>query len=329
VYAAGDRPRTLPLYQTLGVHPHESLLGNYLFSLLGWDGHRADGVEFMQSPLSEPAYLPLALDRRLPRIHHHQANVAALYQGVSDHSLQCLAYSSQHDAVTYRDYGEGRAVYVGYDLLAEAVAESNSDHHARLLSRALEYTTAENLINRPGAVLPVSLSLQNTGPAVDVQADLAMSSGGEVLNTLPATQNGSLSWRLSLAEAEQRNLHAWLVPNFSQGSATLSAEVTASLGSGASLTLSEMLPLQEGPDTQTLMDVTQAVQAAYGQSLFDLKLKKAALLLEMAVVANSHGHEALAIKKALKATSALAGSSHPDAPSLRVDLDWAIWALNR
>jgi len=329
VYAAGDRPRTLPLYQTLGVHPHESLLGNYLVSLLGWDGHRADGVEFMQSPLSEPTYLPLALDRRLPRIHHHQANVAALYQGVSDHSLQCLAYSSEHDAVTYRDYGEGRAVYVGYDLLAEAVAEGGSEHHAGLLSRALEYTTAENLINRPGTVFPVTLSLQNTGPAVDVQADLAMSSGGDVLNTLPATQNGPLSWQLALGEAEQRNLHAWLVPNFSQGSAALSAEVTASLGSGASLTLSEMLPLQEGPDTQTLMEVTQAVQAAYGQSLLDLKLKKAALLLEMAVVANNHGHEALAIKKALKATSALAGSSHPDAPSLRVDLDWAIWALNR
>lgn len=329
VYAAGDRPRTLPLYQTLGVHPHESLLGNYLFSLLGWDGHRADGVEFMQSPLSEPAYLPLTLDRRLPRIHHHQADVAASYQGVSDHSLQCLAYSSQHDAVTHREYGEGRAVYVGYDLLAEAVAEGGSDHHAGLLSRALEYTTAENLISRPGAVFPVTLSLQNTGPAVDVQADMAMSLGGEVLNTLPATQNSALSWQLPLAEAEQRNLHAWLAPNFSQGSATVSAEVTASLGSGASLTLSEMLPLQEGPDTQTLEEVTQAVQAAYGQSLLDLKLKKAALLLEMAMVANSHGHEALAIKKALKATSALAGSSHPDAPLLRENLDWAIWALNR
>ncbi|WP_231867819.1 hypothetical protein, partial [Alcanivorax sp. HI0007] len=76
---------------------------------------------------------------------------------------------------------------VGYDLLAEAVAEGGSEHHAGLLSRALEYTTAENLINRPGTVFPVTLSLQNTGPAVDVQADLAMSSGGDVLNTLPAT----------------------------------------------------------------------------------------------------------------------------------------------
>ena len=82
---------------------------------------------------------------------------------------------------------------MGYDLLAEAVAESGSDHHAGLLSQALEYTTVEDLISRPGAVFPVTLSLQNTGPAVDVQADIAMSLGGEVLNTLPATQNSTLS----------------------------------------------------------------------------------------------------------------------------------------
>ncbi|QJX03079.1 hypothetical protein HML84_20220 [Alcanivorax sp. IO_7] len=335
VYAAGNLPEAGPLHEVLGIQPHRERPG------FGWHHHEprqgdyADGVLMEHSPLGDAGFLPFALNRELALVHRGNSHVAGHYQnlrlgGGHGRGRHCPLYPVEHPAVTYRDYGQGRTVFAGFDLVAEGTAGPSAQRYAELLDGMLAFTETDLTITRPGAVVPVTLTVENTGPAVALEARLTLEDGGEVLATLPRTGNGQPVWQFELAERETRSLRAWIRPDYRQGVSDLSATLQASAPSGAGKSFEEALRIElRADDPETLPAIESSVRQALWQAPWDLALKHAALSLHQAGHAREHGRTGDAIKLALKATTSLQASRHRDADELRRRLDWVIWALNQ
>ncbi|MCU5785831.1 von Willebrand factor type A domain-containing protein [Alcanivorax marinus] len=336
VYAAGNLPEAGPLYEVLGIQPHRERPG------FGWHHHHqprqgdyADGVLMERSPLGDAGFLPFAFNRELALVHRENSHVAGQYQnlrlgGGHGRGRHCPLYPVEYPAVTYRDYGQGRTVFAGFDLAAEGTAEPSTQRYAGLLDAMLAFTETDLTITRPGAVVPVTLTVENTGPAVAVEARLTLEDGGEVLATLPRTGNGQPVWQFELAERETRSLRAWVRPDYRQGVSDLSARLQASAPSGAAKSFEEALRIGLHADApEDLSEIESSVRHALWQTPWDLALKHAALSLHQAGHAREHGRTGDAIKLALKTTTSLRASRHRDADALRRRLDWVIWALNK
>ncbi|ASK33342.1 hypothetical protein CEK62_02560 [Alcanivorax sp. N3-2A] len=335
VYAAGDLPKAGPLYQALGIKPHGERQG------FGWNpydrnpGDDADGVRLDHSPLSDAGFLPLVLNRQLALVHRESSHAAGYYQnlrvgGGQGRGRHCPLYPLDHPAVTYRDYGEGRTVFAGFDLAAEGAAEQATPGYATLLDDMLVFTETDLSITRPNAVVPVTLTVENTGPAVTVQARLMLEDGGQVLATLPRTGNGQLEWRFELDKGEVRSLRVWIRPDYRQGVSDLSATLEATTPSGDSERFDEALRIELRADQpEDLETIESAVRQALWQTPWDLALKHAALSLHQAGHAWEHGRIGDATKLALKAATSLRNSRHGNAGELRRRSDWVIWSLNR
>ena len=332
VYAAGNLPDAGPLYEALGIQPHhERHAHGWHHHKRGWD--HADGVLMESSPLGDAGFLPFALNRDLALVHRKNSHIAGHYQNLrlaGGHGHHCPLYPVDHPAVTYRDYGEGRTVFAGFDLAAEGTAEPSTHRYAELLDGMLAYTETDLSITRPGAVVPVTLTVENTGPAVAVEARLTLEDGGLVLATLPETSNGQPVWRFEMAEGEVRSLRAWLRPSYQQGVSDLSATLHATAPSGDSERFDEALRIELRAEAhEDLRAIESSVRQALWQTPWDVALKHAALSLHKAGHARQHGRTGDAIKLALKATTSLRASRHGGADALRRRLDWVIWALNK
>ena len=162
--------------------------------------------------------------------------------------------------VTFHEYGRGRAIHVGFDLLAEMSAPNAAELFGELLVGATAAVDRDQSDLRAGRSLPLRLSLKNLGIATDGQVTLS-SSTGEFVDTSVGSIGpaDTLLWPFSLAEEEQLAGDVWLQTPFDGAELSIEARVESIDGSQRDLQASPQLSL------------TPAVEAGLSQAIAELE----------------------------------------------------------
>jgi hypothetical protein len=324
IHASGDRPRPLLLTTALGLKPGHGP---------GHKVHRPHTITLLDSALAQAGELPLLLRRPVPATRLHGADLAGYFKASTHHGRHGGYYHGGHPkdrntpALTSHEYGDGQAVFLAFDWLAEMtaldLAGEGQGPMDGLMERALEHTAPASLSAVAGEPVPLRLMVENTGPALTVTVGLNWNNGGELLDVVPGMEGGH-QWRFALEAGEARTLQAWIGSDPDDDSVLIEAVFEGEDPSGNQVTASKQLHLDLAQQTTSLAQVYQKVGTAYWQTPWDIALKKALLDLGSAKHASRKGKDDKALRFALKATSSLAASHHPDASALRLELDRAI-----
>jgi hypothetical protein len=218
VTAGGHDHRNHRLNEVLGIHHRGKPLNAY-------------AVEMDESELSTAQQLALQLQEKVISTELKGAESAGRFlfedkqmrdshreESRDTHGEEMRdAHGEQNpDAhgVTLNDYGEGQAVYLGYDLLAEAVLAGAASPQADLMLSSLTAVAPLQDIHQVGTGVPVILSLTNQGIATPGRAiitlpdDVALIDSGAAL----LQSDGTLIWYFDIQLSETVALTLWLQP---------------------------------------------------------------------------------------------------------------------
>ncbi len=164
------------------------------------------GVSLTDLTPHPPASVLFALTDKQLRAQLEGADAAGFFNDINGITAE--------PAVTTYAYGQGRSVYAGLDLLAEAtLADDDQGTYASLLLHALEFVHPDLLTPLAGGVYPIRLTLVNEGIATPGQVVATLppevtvvDAGGGVVDSNTHT----LTWGFDLAEAETLTFNAWL-----------------------------------------------------------------------------------------------------------------------
>jgi hypothetical protein len=136
-------------------------------------------------------------------------------------------YTPQADgdaAITTFDYGYGRGVFVGFDLLAQATAVGLDNGFGDILLAALEYIQPPVESVSEG-VIPVQVTLTNLGIATPGVAIIGLTGGATVIDPGAATAQSptQLSWSYDLELDGTETLTFWMKLPVAPASATVEA----------------------------------------------------------------------------------------------------------
>jgi hypothetical protein len=232
------------------------------------------------------------------------------------------------DAVTVNDYGLGRAVFVGFDLLATAAHQADDDAGLAddLLRAALRSINPVRLETTPGAVVPVTFEVVNTGVATPARAEVRLPDGGRIVDALGGTiADGVATWSLALAEGETVRLALWIELPSGIDAVTVAAQVSAPDGNGTYLTRAEAtlsVPVTPPPTAAELGAAIEDLIAG-GRDVGELR-RAARSLTRAAAWLPARPDQAL--REALQAADELLGASG-EVDTLRARLGEWIRAL--
>lgn len=131
-----------------------------------------------------------------------------------DDDVHCdaLSQAGADAAVTIHDYGQGRSVYTGFDLLVQAAAGDEASVFEQLLLQALAHIQPQPLPTVAGGVVPVRIHLVNQGSEVPVRLLVALPVGSAAIHAPGADTlaDGRLSWNLILTEQAEATFEFWV-----------------------------------------------------------------------------------------------------------------------
>ena len=109
-------------------------------------------------------------------------------------------------------YGQGRGVYMGFDVLAEATVAGLESAQASLIARALDHIHPQALSPVAGKVIPLSLTLTNQGLPVAGQVSLILPPGFEAVDvgTGRLADDGSLLWPFHIEAGQEQQWQFWI-----------------------------------------------------------------------------------------------------------------------
>ncbi|WP_290538179.1 Ig domain-containing protein [Alcanivorax sp.] len=115
-------------------------------------------------------------------------------------------------SVTDYAYGQGRGVYMGFDVLAEATVAGLESTQASLITHALDHIHPQALSPVAGKVIPLSLTLTNQGLPVAGQVSLILPSGTEAVDagTGRLADDGSLLWPFHIEAGQEQQWQFWV-----------------------------------------------------------------------------------------------------------------------
>jgi len=133
-------------------------------------------------------------------------------------------------AITLNDFGNGRSVYIGFDLIEEAsLLNDFSNDFAALLINALNYATPNPVLNVAGNAIPVTLIIENDGRATPGRLQLTLPDDVNFVGAISQAVNSdviydettrTITQLVDLEISESIELMLWLS---AQRSATLNA----------------------------------------------------------------------------------------------------------
>ncbi len=232
----------------------------------------------------------------------------------------------RRDAVTYREYGAGKSVYAGFDLLAQATAAGEQSLFTALLLNSLNYIHPASLTPISGGVIPVDIVLTNQGIAAQVKVQLALPAGTTLADAGTAqVADGVMTWETVLAVGESKTLTFWIRLPAPAGQFTLVAKVFAGVNNQSISLVAEPNMTLPVNDPESLTSVMNRIDALLNnQNPNSQSLKQARKFIEKA---SGNFHPALAIDELLKAADSLADITDPDVVSIRVAIGlWIRWA---
>jgi hypothetical protein len=297
-------------------HRNHHLLDVFGAEMLGADPHAVGIGPLQPAPIAVPDGLfpggGPAVELRL-----HEGIALARYRGADGRLLDAAA-------VSMHEFGRGRSLLAGFDVLTQAQAGGGAGSFASLLLDALEFTHPDPALQQPGMTVPVRWSLVNRGDAGSVGLELIVI-GGSIAD--PGTgvlhANDAVSWEIDMpAASEAEQLFWWQLP-FEPDQAQIIA--TLHLQDGALPTLYDIsfhdLLIEPLP---WFSGIRERIQAQQG---FPDRYSQALKELDHAQSDYENGKPAKAVFHLLHAADWLAGIPDPEAESLRESLAWLIHRL--
>ena len=233
-------------------------------------------------------------------------------------------------AVTFNGYGQGHAVFAGFDLLAEAVRLGDDSLLAMLVGHGL---TAVNPLSPSlvqGGVVPVTLKLENLGVATAVHATITLPAGLTLVDAGAATPSGSspetLTWDLSLAVSEARSLTFYMRLPASTEAQTITALIEAPVAGTFKTFGNPTLVLTPEPVADGVVGRAMLEALIAAGTADEKRLRQVLHHLQ-------HAERYLAddldkaLKELLKATDALAETNLTETGPIRVEIDGWIRAI--
>lgn len=162
--------------------------------------------------------------------------------------LSAAAGPASKNALSIHQYEQGKSVFAGFDLLAQAVAlgVGNENPFAQLLLSALEHVNPAPITARAGKTIPVVVTYENTGgQAVTGQVKLSLGNNISVINA------GNFS---SVA-----NTTDWLLPFNMDTGASQHQLIYVKLPASGSSSIQLQLQTGTAPDWATRFEKTLAL----------------------------------------------------------------------
>jgi len=230
-----------------------------------------------------------------------------------------------HTAMAVHQFGSGRTVMAGFDLLAQAYAQGAEGDFARLLLDALEYVQPVPGLHQPGMAVPVHWQIRNHGHLASVRltleaADgLLLDPGGGTLLDLH-----TVVFDLELAAGEElERVFWWLLPD-DVDDAWISARIE--LRQGVTLleygTSHHRLQVSPPPSFEQLRD------GIVNRLEFHAGYARALAKFDQAYNFYDGGDPEKAVFHLLKAADWLARIQEPEARQLREALSWLIHGIS-
>jgi hypothetical protein len=274
-------------------------------------------LELMPSPLHAGGQEAFLFDDKELRAELAGAQSTGHYLGGS---------GDLRDAVTYHEYGAGKSVYAGFDLLVQATAAGEQSLFTALLLNSLNYIHPASLTPISGAVIPVDIVLTNQGIAAQVKVQLALPAGTTLADAGTAqVADGVMTWETVLAVGESKTLTFWIKLPAPAGQFTLVAKVFAGVNNQSISLVAEPNMTLPVNDPESLTSVMNRIDTLLSnQNPNSQSLKQARKFIEKAL---GNFHPALAIDELLKATDCLLDIADPDVVTVRVAIgQWIRWA---
>lgn len=245
-----------------------------------------------------------------------------------------------YPAITVNDYGKGKTVYIGFDLLAEAtqlhIEQPNADNrYSALMSNALAYTVPTQLTHYQGSVVPVELTLNNLGIATPGQVTFTLPMGTTLVdsnNSVTQTTDSGINlihWDFQLAQPDSQSLTLWLKPQYQNNIATIKADIYTGVGTEDDpKILYSSLELSVTADTLAIEALIQKIcdelaeKAQHGNH-YHHSLQA----IHQAHRAIEHEQYDEAVHKLLKATQWI--REHEDVQDTRLSIDKLIWLVGQ
>ncbi len=178
---------------------------------------------------------------------------------------------SRAPAVFTHEYGDGKAVYMAFDLALEEAAAGKGNLFDKLLLDSISYVNPDRLMPYTGSVLPIVLTLDNVGMPTPGRAVVTLPTGVTVIDPRGASVNGNtLTWKFDLtSKGEELPLIFWARMPDRSGSIDISAKVQSGTGSDfmdqttADLLIG-VLPRPAPPPTQSVHGAAISNKSADG-----------------------------------------------------------------
>lgn len=156
-------------------------------------------------------------------IFNHNDEILTTYFAFSDNVLRAelagalsiaqFLNSTDNLAASFYNYGEGKSIYIGFDLLAQATALGEDNPLAAMLTTALTAVHPEVFQPTIGQMMPIDLSLTNQGTATPGQVLIDLPEGMTFLapdEVLFDELNSKLIWPFDLQQEQTSLLTFWL-----------------------------------------------------------------------------------------------------------------------
>lgn len=353
VFASGSLPKTNPLWEATGIVSSSAHYAQWY----PWGSHEydhysvnqylqlhADGISLVESPIATAEDVYFGLKRKLPFFELGEATlVASLINAsyFSDHHYDLNKLLCYHNplpetvpALAKAQYGKGKTVFIGYDILAEATHLGLGvaiNQHAAILQNSLRYTTPLALPKRLNGAIPAQLNLENLGSDAAIKVTMLWPQESQIIDAVPAAVQSQelLTWVLNLSTNKPLSVTSWAIPTYVNGNAKVIAEVF--LGELVNTTQvpykifeltitaspSESLPAVK----QTLIELIHAEHNWHHK----IQLKKALYWLNKAEYYYGKNNTSKALRKLLYSVNHIKNVDKPSAAALRLRVDELLW----
>ena len=238
--------------------------------------------------------------------------------------------------MTFNPYGEGRAVYIAYDILAEMTQAGggSSNPQAQLMLNSLEYTLPAALPVRRNGPAGARLRLENPGITTPVTVTITWPPGSQVLDTAPpasGVSGNASTWSLTLLSGNSVYFNAWALPEYDNDTALVVADIfTVETGNEVLYEqLQAVIESQLPEDVDPLVADLASLRAGSTDKAIQKALKKAEKYLEKALRYYQKDRLDRAIGYLLKSTDALKTVEDSDVIGLRLRIDELLWQWAR
>jgi len=233
-------------------------------------------------------------------------------------------------AVAYR-YGQGNAVYIGFDTLDEGTRQEDGNPYEALMQHTFDIIQPDDITVREGVVIPIKLSLASQTVPVSLRVMFNLSDNLNAIDQVPGmtlidAEQGIWQWTLMLnaSSSADATVYGQLL-----NANSASVDITVSLESDGQFVdiHQETLILIPESEPDYLAEATTLLQSLLASYPDDNRISQALTHVQAAQTAIVQNDIPQAISQLLSATDQLMDADQSDAQQARLYLDRVLFNL--